>query len=37
MERMLLLRYGEINLKGLNKHYFVDTLLANVRNALKGF
>ncbi|MBO4360067.1 MAG: tRNA 4-thiouridine(8) synthase ThiI [Eubacteriaceae bacterium] len=37
MERMLLLRYGEINLKGLNKHYFVDTLLANVRNALRGF
>ena len=37
MKRLLLVRYGEIALKGLNRNYFVDTLADNIRNALKDF
>ncbi|MCR4723688.1 MAG: tRNA 4-thiouridine(8) synthase ThiI [Eubacteriales bacterium] len=37
MKRLLLVRYGEIALKGLNRNYFVDTLADNIRNALKYF
>lgn len=35
MERVILVRYGEIALKGLNKSYFVDLLLRNIKAALK--
>ena len=37
MKRLLLVRYGEIALKGLNRNYFVDTLADNIRSALKDF
>lgn len=37
MKRMLLIRYGEISLKGLNRNYFIDTLLKNIRYAVKDF
>ena len=36
MEKVILIRYGEIALKGLNKSYFVDLLLRNIKSALKG-
>lgn len=35
MEKVLIIRYGEINLKGLNKPYFENTLLRNIRTAVK--
>ena len=37
MKKLLLIRYGEISLKGLNRNYFVDTLLHNVKYAVKDF
>ncbi|MBR4394790.1 MAG: tRNA 4-thiouridine(8) synthase ThiI [Eubacteriaceae bacterium] len=37
MKRLLLIRYGEIALKGLNRNYFVDTLADNIRNALREY
>ncbi len=36
MERVILVRYGEIALKGLNKSFFIDMLLKNMKSALKG-
>ena len=36
MEKVILVRYGEIALKGLNKSYFIDLLLKNIKAALKG-
>ncbi|RBP68368.1 thiamine biosynthesis protein ThiI [Alkalibaculum bacchi] len=36
MEKVILVRYGEIALKGLNKSYFVDLLLRNIKAALKN-
>ncbi|MCR4398225.1 MAG: tRNA 4-thiouridine(8) synthase ThiI [Firmicutes bacterium] len=35
-ENVLLLRYGELGLKGKNRDFFEDTLLRNVRRALAG-
>lgn len=35
MNRIILVRYGEISLKGLNRNYFIDCLVRNIRNALK--
>jgi len=35
MNRIILVRYGEISLKGLNKNYFIDCLVRNIRAALK--
>lgn len=35
MEKVLIIRYGEINLKGLNKPYFENTLLKNIKTAVK--
>ncbi len=35
MEKLLLIRYGEIYLKGLNRPYFLRALLARVREAVK--
>lgn len=35
MEKVLIIRYGEISLKGLNRPYFENTLLKNVRRSIK--
>ncbi len=37
MEKVILLRYGEIHLKGANRGYFEHMLLNNIQHALKGF
>lgn len=37
MERLLLIRYGEIYLKGLNRPFFENLLLKRIREALSGF
>ncbi|WP_432408767.1 tRNA uracil 4-sulfurtransferase ThiI [Wukongibacter sp. M2B1] len=36
MEKVLIVRYGEISLKGLNRPYFENTLLKNIKKALKS-
>lgn len=36
MEKILIIRYGEISLKGLNRPYFENTLLKNVKRAVKS-
>ena len=33
-EHVILVRYGEIALKGLNRHTFIDLLVKNIRGAL---
>lgn len=35
MEKVILIRYGEIHLKGLNRPYFERALLRNIKKALK--
>lgn len=35
MERIILVRYGEIMMKGLNKRFFEDKLVKHIRHALK--
>jgi len=37
MERIILLRYGELFLKGGNRHFFERTLIGNIKAALAGF
>lgn len=37
MKHVVLVRYGEISLKGLNRNYFIDLLVKNIRNTLKRF
>lgn len=37
MERVILIRFGEIFLKGKNRGYFEKQLLTNIRECLKGF
>ena len=37
MEKVILLRYGEIHLKGANRGYFEHVLLNNIRHSLKDF
>lgn len=37
MEQVLLVKYGEIILKGLNRPIFEDLLVRNIRAALRGF
>ena len=34
MKHVILVRYGEISLKGLNRNYFIDLLARNIRSAL---
>lgn len=34
MRHVILVRYGEISLKGLNRNYFIDLLAKNIRHAL---
>lgn len=36
MEKVLIIRYGEISLKGLNRPYFENTLLKNIKKAIKA-
>lgn len=36
MDKVIIIRYGEIFLKGKNRHYFEKLLLTNIINALKG-
>lgn len=35
MKKVLIIRYGEISLKGFNRHIFEDRLLTNIKNRLK--
>ncbi|MFZ7120598.1 MAG: tRNA uracil 4-sulfurtransferase ThiI [Eubacteriaceae bacterium] len=35
MEKVILVRYGEISLKGLNKAYFIDMLIKNIKTSLR--
>ena len=35
MDQVLIVRYGEISLKGLNRSFFEDRLLSNIKKALK--
>jgi len=37
MEKVILIRFGEIYLKGKNRKYFEKTLENNIKNAIKGF
>lgn len=37
MNKLLLVRYGEINLKGANRNYFINTLADNICCALKQY
>ena len=36
MKELLLVRYGEIFLKGLNRPYFIRSLIRKIRYALRG-
>ena len=36
MDRVILLRYGEIHLKGKNKKFFEDKLIGNIKQKLDG-
>ena len=36
MKKLILVKYGELILKGLNRHIFEDMLLKNIRRTLKG-
>lgn len=37
MEKVILIRFSEIHLKGKNKSYFINLLFSNVKHAIKGF
>ena len=37
MKKLLLVRYGEISLKGLNRNYFIDTLVSNIKYSVRNF
>lgn len=37
MKQVVLVRYGEIALKGLNRNIFIDLLIKNIKNALNEF
>ncbi len=37
MEKVIIIRYGEIFLKGKNREYFESLLIKNIRNAIKDF
>ncbi|MDK2940727.1 MAG: tRNA uracil 4-sulfurtransferase, partial [Acetobacterium sp.] len=36
MEHVILVRYGEIALKGLNRNYFIELLAKNIRTTLRS-
>ena len=35
MKQIILVKYGEIILKGLNRHTFEDLLIRNIKNSIK--
>jgi len=37
MKKMIMVKYGEISLKGLNRKYFIDLLAKNIRISLRNF
>lgn len=37
MEKVIIVRYGEISLKGLNRPFFEDTLIKNLKKALRKY
>ena len=37
MDKAIILRYAEIHLKGNNRGYFENTLIENIKKALKDF
>ncbi len=37
MEQIIYIKYGELNLKGNNKNFFINTLFKNIKKALKDF
>ncbi len=37
MEKVIILRYGEIHLKGANRGYFENALVQNIKKSLSGF
>ncbi|WP_290770536.1 tRNA uracil 4-sulfurtransferase ThiI [Anaerofustis sp.] len=37
MKKMIIVKYGEISLKGLNRKYFIDLLAKNIRLSLRKF
>ena len=37
MNKLILVRYGEISLKGLNRNYFIKTLMKNIRWAISRY
>lgn len=37
MKKMIMVKYGEISLKGLNRKYFIDLLAKNIRLSLRKF
>jgi len=36
LDRVILIRYGEIHLKGKNKRYFENKLISNIKRKLEG-
>ena len=36
MERVIVIRFGELFLKGKNRDYFESMLIRNIKSALKG-
>ncbi len=37
MKKLIMIKYGEISLKGLNRKYFIDALIRNIKKSLKGY
>ena len=37
MKKQIMIKYGEISLKGLNRRFFIDTLINNINFLLKGY
>ncbi|NLY73829.1 MAG: tRNA 4-thiouridine(8) synthase ThiI [Firmicutes bacterium] len=37
MEKVIIVRYGEVSLKGINRPYFEDTLIKNLKRALRKY
>ena len=35
--RVILIKYGELNTKGDNRNFFINTLFNNIKNKLNGF
>ena len=37
MDKIILIKYGELNTKKGNRNYFINTLYKNVKNSLKDY